>query len=182
MAEAASHGPELIESYAAMVRATFAGLDVELGFEPGRIIVGNAGILLTRALYLNPRPGRTFLVVDAAMNDLVRPAMYGAYHEIQAVAAPDVEANVQAYDVVGPICESGDTFCTGRLMTPAAPGDLLAFMTAGAYGATMSSTYNTRPLVPEVLVDGDNYAVVRPRPDYAALIDTDRLPAWLARG
>ena len=179
MAEAATHGPGLIEAYAAMVRATFAGLDVELGFEPGRIIVGNAGLLLTRALYLNPRPDKTFLVVDAAMNDLIRPAMYGAYHDILAVTEPAPGARARPYDVVGPICESGDTFCAARALPETRPGDLLAFMTAGAYGATMSSTYNTRPLVPEVLVDGDRYAVVRPRPDYATLIGLDRLPGWL---
>jgi diaminopimelate decarboxylase len=175
-----THGPDLIHAYAAMVERVVGGLDVELGFEPGRIIMGNAGLLLTRVLYRNPRAAKEFLVVDAAMNDLVRPAMYEAYHEIWPVreAAPD--APLARYDVVGPICESGDTFTTGRQMPEAAPGDLIAFMTAGAYGATMSSTYNQRLLVPEVLVDGDRYAVIRPRQSFEALIGQDVIPAWLA--
>jgi diaminopimelate decarboxylase len=171
-------GPDLIEAYAAMVAQETKGLDVELGFEPGRIIVGNAGILLTRALYLNPRQSKQFLVVDAAMNDLVRPAMYGAYHELW----PEREAGPSdpwaLYDVVGPICESGDTFAEGRAMHPVRPGDLLAFMTAGAYGASMASTYNLRPLVAEVVVDGDRFAVTRPRQSYEALIGSDLSPGW----
>jgi diaminopimelate decarboxylase len=171
--------PDLIHAYAAMVAKTFAGIDVELGFEPGRLIVGNAGILLTRALHLNPRPHTTFLVVDAAMNDLVRPAMYEAYHEIWPVAESAPDTPRQVYDVVGPICESGDTFTSGRLLPETKPGDLIALMTAGAYGAVMSSTYNSRLLVPEVLVRGDDYALVRPRPRYEDLISLDRIPAWL---
>ncbi|WP_420103718.1 diaminopimelate decarboxylase [Bosea sp. (in: a-proteobacteria)] len=174
------HGPELIEAYAAMVGRVTKGLDVELGFEPGRLIVGNAGILLTRVLHLNPRPTKQFLVVDAAMNDLVRPAMYEAYHEIWPVTEPGADARAVAYDVVGPICESGDTFTTGRELPALAPDDLIAFMTAGAYGASMSSTYNQRLLVPEVLVKGDQYAVTRPRQSYEELIGMDRLPGWLA--
>jgi diaminopimelate decarboxylase len=173
-------GPSLIEDYAAMVGRVTRGLDVELGFEPGRLIVGNAGILLTRVLHLNPRPTRQFLVVDAAMNDLVRPAMYEAYHEIWPVAQPAPDAARIAYDVVGPVCESGDTFATGRALPPLKPGDLIAFMTAGAYGASMSSTYNQRPLVAEVLVRGADHAVTRPRQSYEALIGTDRAPPWLA--
>lgn len=173
------HGPELIEAYAGMVGRVTKGLDVELGFEPGRLIVGNAGILLTRVLHLNPRPTKQFLVVDAAMNDLVRPAMYEAYHEIWPVTEPGADARTVAYDVVGPICESGDTFTTGRELPALAPGDLIAFMTAGAYGASMSSTYNQRLLVPEVLVKGDQYAVTRPRQTYEELIGMDRLPGWL---
>ena len=179
MAEAEHHGPDLIHDYAAMVRATFAGLDVELGFEPGRLIVGNAGVLVTRAIYLNPRPHTTFLVVDAAMNDLVRPAMYDAFHDFVPVAEPAAGSARRRYDVVGPICESGDTFATGRMMPEAHPGDLIAIMTAGAYGAAMSSTYNSRLLVPEVLVDGPRYGIVRPRQTYADLIGQDRLPDWL---
>ena len=174
------HGPDLINAYAAMVDETFRGTDVELGFEPGRIIVGNAGILVTRALHLNPRPHKTFLVVDAAMNDLVRPAMYEAYHEIWTVTQADKSAPRKAYDVVGPICETGDTFAEGRVLPDVKPGDLIALMTAGAYGATMSSTYNSRLLVPEVLVAGDQYAVVRPRPTFDDLINLDRVPSWLA--
>lgn len=179
MAEAEHHGPDLIHDYAAMVRETFAGLDVELGFEPGRLIVGNAGILLTRAIHLNPRPHTTFLVVDAAMNDLVRPAMYDAFHDFLPVTQPAPGAARQPYDVVGPICESGDTFATARMLPECLPGDLLAVMTAGAYGAVMSSTYNSRLLVPEVLVDGPLYGIVRPRQTWAELLGQDRLPDWL---
>ncbi len=174
------HGPSLIEDYAAMVGRVTRGLDVELGFEPGRLIVGNAGILMTRVLHLNPRPSKQFLVVDAAMNDLVRPAMYEAYHEIWPVAEPAAGAAKVAYDVVGPICESGDTFTTGRELPKLAQGDLIAFMTAGAYGASMSSTYNQRLLVAEVLVKGADYAVTRPRQSFEELLGTDRAPPWLS--
>lgn len=174
------HGPDLIQDYAAMVARVTRGLDVELGFEPGRLIVGNAGILMTRVLHLNPRPSKQFLVVDAAMNDLVRPAMYEAYHEIWPVAEAPASAPQIAYDVVGPICESGDTFTTGRMLPELKPDDLIAFMTAGAYGATMSSTYNQRLLVAEVLVKGGEYAVTRPRQTYEQLLGTDRAPPWLS--
>lgn len=174
------HGPGLIEAYAEMVGRVTKGLDVELGFEPGRLIVGNAGVLMTRVLHLNPRPTKQFLVVDAAMNDLVRPAMYEAYHEIWPVSEPQPGAAEVAYDVVGPICESGDTFTTGRVLPALKPNDLIAFMTAGAYGASMSSTYNQRLLVAEVLVKGGEYAVTRPRQSYEELLGTDRAPPWLA--
>ena len=174
------YGPGLIEAYAEMVAKVTKGLDVELGFEPGRLIVGNAGVLLTRVLHLNPRPTKQFLVVDAAMNDLVRPAMYEAYHEIWPVAEPVIGGPEVAYDVVGPICESGDTFTTGRALPQLKQNDLIAFMTAGAYGASMSSTYNQRLLVAEVMVKGDDYAVTRPRQSYEELIGTDRLPGWFA--
>lgn len=174
------HGPSLIEDYAAMVGRVTRGLDVELGFEPGRLIVGNAGILLTQVLHLNSRPTKQFLVVDAAMNDLMRPAMYEAYHEVWPVAEPAADARKLAYDVVGPICESGDTFTTDRLLPELKQHDLIAFMTAGAYGASMSSTYNQRPLVAEVLVKGAEFAVTRPRQSYEDLIGTDRAPPWLA--
>ncbi|OYW96814.1 MAG: diaminopimelate decarboxylase [Bosea sp. 32-68-6] len=174
------HGPGLIDAYADMVARVTQGLEVELGFEPGRLIVGNAGILMTRVLHLNPRPSKQFLVVDAAMNDLVRPAMYEAYHEIWPVAEPRAGTPEVAYDVVGPICESGDTFTTGRVLPALKPGDLIAFMTAGAYGASMASTYNQRLLVPEVLVKGADYAVTRPRQSFEELLGTDRAPPWLA--
>jgi diaminopimelate decarboxylase len=174
------HGPGLIEAYADMVGRVTKGLDVELGFEPGRLIVGNAGVLMTRVLHLNPRPTKQFLVVDAAMNDLVRPAMYEAYHEIWPVSEPEAGATEVAYDVVGPICESGDTFTAGRVLPALRPNDLIAFMTAGAYGASMSSTYNQRLLVAEVLVKGGEYAVTRPRQSYEELLGTDRAPPWLA--
>jgi diaminopimelate decarboxylase len=172
------HGPGLIDAYADMVRQETGGLDVDLGFEPGRIITGNAGILVTRALYINPRQAKQFLVVDAAMNDLVRPAMYEAYHEIWPVAEPADGARPTHYDVVGPICESGDTFATAREMAPVKPGDLVAFMTAGAYGASMASTYNLRPLVAEVVVKGSDFAITRPRQTYDDLIGQDVSPGW----
>lgn len=174
------YGPGLIEAYAEMVGKVTKGLDLELGFEPGRLIVGNAGILLTKVLHLNPRPTKQFLVVDAAMNDLVRPAMYEAYHEIWPVAEPAIGGPEVAYDVVGPICRSGDTFTVGRVLPQLGQNDLVAFMTAGAYGASMSSTYNQRLLIPEVMVKGDDYAVTRPRQSYEELIGTDRLPGWFA--
>jgi diaminopimelate decarboxylase len=162
-----------------MVREVTAGLDVELGFEPGRLIAGNAGLLLTRVLYLNERADRTFLVVDAAMNDLVRPAMYEAHHEIWPVAQkPD--APIRAYDVVGPICESSDTFAVERALPELKPGDLIAIMTAGAYGSSMSSTYNQRLLVPEVLVKEGDFSITRPRQTFEELLGTDRVPGWFA--
>lgn len=173
------HGPELLQDYGAMVRAVTDGLDVELGFEPGRLIAGNAGILMARVLYVNARADRRFLVIDAAMNDLVRPAMYDAYHEIWPVTQPEPGVAPVAYDVVGPICESGDTFTTNRLLPPMVPGDLLVFKTAGAYGATMSSTYNQRPLIAEVLVRGTDFAATRPRQTYEQLLGQDRAPGWL---
>ncbi|MFV0296754.1 MAG: diaminopimelate decarboxylase, partial [Hyphomicrobiaceae bacterium] len=181
MAEAVIHDSHLIQSYAEMVRNTFQSLDVELGFEPGRIIVGNAGVLLSKVLQLNKRPKKTFAVVDAAMNDLVRPAMYGAYHEIWPVRESTPDVPEKKYDVVGPICETGDTFCEGRTLTTLKPGDLVAFMTAGAYGAVMSSTYNSRRLVPEVLVSGGRMAVVRERLRFEDLLALDTVPDWLGK-
>jgi diaminopimelate decarboxylase len=173
-----SHGPDLIHAYADMVARETRGLDVDLGFEPGRLIVGNAGILVTQALYLNPRQSKQFLVVDAAMNDLVRPAMYEAYHEIWPVNEPSAHHRDIAYDVVGPICESGDTFAQNRVMPEVRPGELLAFMTAGAYGASMASTYNLRPLVAEVMVKGSQFAITRQRQSYDDLIHLDQSPPW----
>jgi diaminopimelate decarboxylase len=152
---------------------------VERGFEPGRLIVGNAGILVTKVLHINPRPHTTFLVVDAAMNDLIRPAMYDAYHEIWPVRQAQKTTPRNVYDVVGPICESGDTFTSARTLPETGIDDLIAFMTAGAYGAVMSSTYNSRLLVPEVLVHGSEFAVVRPRTTFEELIGLDKMPAWL---
>ena len=166
--------------FAAMVEEVMEGLDIELVFEPGRVIAANAGILLSRVIHVHERPeGRRFLVVDGAMNDLVRPAMYDAFHDIRPVSEPRPGANLAAYDVVGPICETGDTFCRDRALPPLGAGDLIAFMTAGAYGSAMSSEYNTRPLVPEVLVSGDQYAVVRPRPTYEDMLEREPLAPWL---
>lgn len=174
------YGPDVIHAYAAMVRKVFAGLEIEFGFEPGRVIAANAGILVSRALYVNKRADRQFLVVDAAMNDLVRPAMYEAYHEIWPVREAGPDTPMATYDVVGPICESGDTFTTERRLPQVQPGDLIAFKSAGAYGATMSSTYNQRLLVAEVMVRGNEFAVTRPRQTYDDLIGQDRIPGWLA--
>jgi diaminopimelate decarboxylase len=173
-----SHGTETLSAYGDMVREVTAGLNIELGFEPGRVIAGNAGILMTKVLYINARADRSFLIVDAGMNDLVRPAMYEAYHEIWPVRQPAPGAKQVSYDVVGPICESGDTFTVERMLPEMKPGDLLVFKTAGAYGASMSSTYNQRLLVPEVLVKDNAYAVTRPRQTYEELIGTDRAPGW----
>lgn len=173
------HGTETLDAYGAMVREVTANLDIEIGFEPGRVIAGNAGILLTRVLYINARADRSFLVVDAGMNDLIRPAMYDAYHEIWPVKQPAPGAPHVAYDVVGPICETGDTFTLQRVLPAMRPGDLIAFKTAGAYGAAMSSTYNQRLLVPEVLVKGADYATTRPRQTYEQLLGLDRAPPWL---
>jgi diaminopimelate decarboxylase len=166
--------------FAAVIRRVLDGLDVTLAFEPGRVIAANAGVLVSRVIHIHDRPeGPSFLVLDAAMNDLIRPAMYDAYHDIQPVRPPAEGAETTPYDVVGPICETGDTFARHRALPRLASGDLVAFMSAGAYGATMSSEYNTRPLVPEVLVRGDQYAVVRPRPTYEEILAREPLAPWL---
>ena len=162
--------------YGAMVVRVAGGWNVRLVFEPGRLIVGNAGVLLSRVIRVKPGAGDPFVIVDAAMNDLMRPALYDAWHRIEAVRPRGGERTA---NVVGPVCETGDTFATGRLMDEVAADDLIVFRTAGAYAAAMSSTYNSRPLTPEVLVDGDRWAVVRPRADVEALIAADRLPDWL---
>lgn len=164
--------------YAAVVAGATRGLDVQLAFEPGRVIAANAGVLLAEVVHVHQRPeGRRFLVLDAAMNDLLRPAMYDAYHDIRAVAPREGQA--RPYDVVGPVCETGDTFTRDRDLPPFEAGDLVAFMSAGAYGASMASEYNSRPLVPEVLVNGDRYAVVRPRPTYDEMLSRETRPDWL---
>jgi diaminopimelate decarboxylase len=164
--------------YAAMVAETIGGLDVELAFEPGRLIAANAGVLLSRVLHVHARPeGRKFVVLDAAMNDLLRPALYESYHDIRPVVPREGERT--AYDVVGPVCETGDTFARQRLLPPLEAGDLVCFMTAGAYGAVMSSEYNSRPLAPEVLVNGEEWAVVRPRPTYEEMLAREPLADWL---
>ena len=162
--------------YGAMVVRATKGWGVRLLFEPGRMIVGNAGILVTRVVTVKSGDAKRFVVLDAAMNDLLRPTLYNAWHEIRAVRS---RAGIMTATVVGPVCETGDTFAEDRALTPLEPGDLVAFLSAGAYGATMASTYNTRPLVPEVLVDGNDYAVVRPRIDLDALIGLDRIAPWL---
>ncbi len=171
------HGPDQPEppspaDYGAMVRRVTAGWNARLLFEPGRLIVGNAGVLLTRVVRVKPGARHPWLIVDAAMNDLMRPALYDAWHEITAVQPTGEKAIV---NVVGPVCESGDTFATARQMDAVAPGDLVIFRTAGAYGATMSNGYNSRPLTPEVLVDGDRWALVRRRVDLDALAEVSEV-------
>lgn len=164
--------------YGAMVARATAGWDVSLTFEPGRVIAGNAGVLLTRVIRVKRGGnGPPFVIVDAAMNDLARPAMYGAWHDIEAVVPSGDRMTV---NVVGPICETGDTFATDRDCDALAAGDLAVFRTAGAYGATMASSYNSRGFVAEVLVDGDKFAVVADRLDAAAIMDAERVPEWLA--
>jgi len=165
--------------YAALVVDAFGRLDVELAFEPGRYLCALAGLLVTRVLYIKDGASRRFVVVDAAMNDLIRPAMYDAWHDIVPVRLPAAGAILSPVDVVGPVCESGDTFATGRDLPPLSGGDLVALTAVGAYGAVMSSTYNSRPLVPEVLVDGGRFAVIRARPSHEAMLALDTIPAWL---
>jgi diaminopimelate decarboxylase len=167
------------DAYAAVVKRATAGLGCKLIFEPGRLIVGNAGILLTRVLYVKQGEAKTFVIVDAGMNDLVRPTLYEAYHHINAVREPTAGAPRIVADVVGPVCESGDFLALDRSLSAPQPGDLLAIMTAGAYGAVQAGTYNSRPLVPEVLVRAGEWAVVRPRVTAEQLIELDRLPPWL---
>ena len=165
------------DDYAAIVRKCFAGLDVKFMLEPGRLIVANAGVLVTRVINVKKGAERTFVVVDAAMNDLIRPTLYDAHHEIWPVNER-AKGNTVLVDVVGPICETGDYLALGRKLPPLEAGDLVAVMTAGAYGAVQSGTYNSRTLVPEVMVRGDQFAVVRPRQTYEELIGLDRLAPW----
>ena len=166
-------------AYAAVVKRATQDLGCKLIFEPGRLIVGNAGILVTRVLYVKPGEAKTFIIIDAGMNDLIRPTLYEAHHEIWPVreAAPGAPRIIA--DVVGPVCELGDYLALDRSLPEPRPGDLLAVMSAGAYGATQSGTYNTRALIPEVLVRAGEWALVRPRLEANALIALDRLPAWL---
>ncbi|GLQ05286.1 diaminopimelate decarboxylase [Sneathiella chinensis] len=166
-------------SYANVALNSIGNLGCQLIFEPGRLIVGNAGILVSEVVYVKQGAERKFVILDAAMNDLVRPAMYDGYHQIDTVREPDGSVSLEAADVVGPVCETGDTFARGRDLPPVAAGDFVAFRSAGAYGAVMASTYNTRPLVPEVLVNGDHYAVIRARPELDALLELDTIPDWL---
>lgn len=170
--------PATPAEYAGMIARTMKGLDVQFAFEPGRMISANAGILLSTVQHIHERPeGRKFAVLDAAMNDLIRPAMYDAYHDIRPVKPR--AGDPVTYDVVGPICETGDTFTRDRDLPRLEAGDLVAFMSAGAYGAVMSSEYNSRLLVPEVLVNGDRFAVIRPRPTYEDMLAREAMPDWL---
>ncbi len=176
-----SEDPDSPTIYARQAREVLGNLDVQLILEPGRLISGNAGVLISRVEYIKERDGRTFVILDAGMNDLMRPALYGAHHEVLPVRTPAMGAPRSAVDLVGPICESTDRFAKDRPMPPLKEGDLVAFMTAGAYGATLSSQYNSRPLVAEALVRGDACVVVRRRPTFDEMIALERAPDWVAR-
>ena len=165
--------------YAKIVSEIFADFDGKIIFEPGRVIAGNAGVLVTRVIYLKEGATRDFAIVDAAMNDLTRPSLYDAFHEIVPVIATD-DSEIVHYDVVGPICETGDTFCTQRQLPRLVAGDLLAIRSAGAYGAGMASSYNTRALIPEVMIRGKDFSVIRRRMEVDELINLEMLPVWLS--
>ena len=165
-----------LRGLAAMVARATKGWGVRLIFEPGRLIVANAGVLLSRVIRVKRTAAADFVIVDAAMNDLLRPSLYDAWHDIRAVRP---RGGTMVANVVGPVCESGDTFATGREIETVAAGDLVAFMTAGAYAASMASTYNSRALTPEVMVSGDRFAVVRERPPLEALVRADKVPDWV---
>jgi len=174
--------PVDLSEYAGLVQRTFGSLDLEIACEPGRVLVGPAGLLITRVIYVKDGAAKRFVIVDAAMNDLIRPALYDAWHDIVPIRLPAEGAITALADVAGPVCETGDCFATERDLPPLGAGDLVALTTAGAYGAVMSSTYNTRPLVPEVLVDGSRFAIIRARQSYDAMLALDTVPDWLAAG
>jgi diaminopimelate decarboxylase len=169
-------------AYAALVSEKFAALDLELAFEPGRFLSAPAGVLVAEVLCVKDGPAHPIVVVDAAMNDLIRPALYDSWHRIVPVREPAATAPLGPADVVGPVCESSDTFARGRDLPPLGEGALVAFLAAGAYGAVMSSTYNSRPLVPEVLVSGGRFDIVRARPSLDDQLGLDRIPDWLDTG
>lgn len=174
-----NQAPPLPVELGNVIREEVGHLGCEVEIEPGRLIAGNAGLMVTEVIYVKSGEDRNFLIVDAAMNDLVRPSMYEAHHDIDPVIEAPAGVEQQAYDIVGPICESGDTFAKERMLPPLKDGDLVAFRSAGAYGAVMSSEYNSRPLIPEVLVNGDQFAVIRRRPTYEEMIARDIIPEWL---
>ena len=175
-----NEAPPLPTDYGALIQRTVGHLGCEIEIEPGRLISGNAGLMVSKVIYVKSGEDREFLILDGAMNDLIRPAMYEAWHDIIPVIEPVPGAEPAKYDIVGPVCESGDTFAKGREMPRVQADDLVAFRSAGAYGAVMASEYNSRPLIPEVLVDGDQFAVIRPRPTYEDMIARDTLPKWLS--
>lgn len=177
--ERSNAAPPLPVEYGQLVRDTLGHLGCEIEIEPGRLIAGNAGLMVCKVIYIKSGEDREFLILDGAMNDLIRPAMYDAWHDIVPLVEPAPGIEQRPYDVVGPVCESGDTFAKGRMMPPVAAGDLVAFRSAGAYGAVMSSEYNSRPLIPEVLVRGNQFAVIRRRPTYEEMIARDSIPEWL---
>lgn len=171
--------PPLPDAYAALVKDVVGPLDVDLLFEPGRMITGNAGILLSKVLFEKIGEARRFVILDAAMNDLIRPALYDGHHGLKPVKERPADVEMTPADIVGPVCESGDTFAKDRSLPRFVDGELVAFTSAGAYGAVMASTYNTRPLVPEVLVKGDQFAVIRPRQTYEEILGSERMPDWM---
>ena len=175
------HAERTVEpvSYARLAREIFGSFGVTLVFEPGRVLSAAAGLLVSQVVYVKESSTKRFVIIDAAMNDLIRPALYDAWHDIVPVRLPAPGAALNPADVVGPVCETGDTFAVDRDLPPLAEGDLVAFTAAGAYGAVMSTTYNSRLLVPEVLVSGDRFAVIRARPSYDALLSLDTIPQWL---
>ena len=177
--ERSNAAPPLPLDYGRMVREVVGHLGCEIEIEPGRLIAGNAGLLVAGVTYVKHGAGRDFLIADAAMNDLLRPAMYDAWHDIVPVREPEAGAAMAPYDIVGPVCESGDTFARSRMLPTMAEGDLIAFRSAGAYGAVMASEYNARPLIPEVLVEGDQFAVIRRRPTFDEMLNRDTIPSWL---
>ena len=174
-----NQAPPLPSDYGALVKRTLGHLGCEIEIEPGRLIAGNAGLMVSEVIYVKSGEDREFLIIDGAMNDLIRPAMYDAYHDIIPVVEPGPGIDQVKFDIVGPVCESGDTFAKGRVMPPVKAGELVAFRSAGAYGAVMSSEYNSRPLIPEVLVQNDQFAVIRPRPTFDEMINRDTIPEWL---
>ncbi|MBV7377403.1 diaminopimelate decarboxylase [Maritimibacter dapengensis] len=177
--EHGNQAPPLPMEYGQVIRETVGDLGCEIEIEPGRLIAGNSGIMVSSVIYLKQGEGRNFLILDAAMNDLVRPSMYDAHHDIVPVTEAEPGVERAPFDIVGPVCESGDTFAKMRNLPPMTDGDLVAFRSAGAYGAVMASEYNSRPLIPEVLVDGDHFAVIRARPTYEEMIARDMVPEWL---
>jgi diaminopimelate decarboxylase len=177
--ERSNADPPLPSDYGKIVQETVGHLGCEIEIEPGRLIAGNAGLMVSSVIYNKSGDGRDFLIVDAAMNDLIRPAMYDAHHDIVPVIEPALGTPVARIDIVGPVCESGDTFTKQRPMPPVKDGEMIAFRSAGAYGAVMSSEYNSRPMIPEVLVDGDQFAVIRPRPTFDEMLNRDKLPEWM---
>jgi diaminopimelate decarboxylase len=177
--ERSNEAPPLPSEYGAMVQRVLGDLDVEVEIEPGRLIAGNAGVLVSEVIYVKSGEEREFLIIDAAMNDLIRPAMYEAHHDIVPVVEAAPGSEKVKYDIVGPVCESGDTFAKQRDLDVLGEGDLIALRSAGAYGAVMASEYNSRPLIPEVLVQADQFAVIRKRPDYDEMINRDIIPEWL---
>jgi len=177
--DSSNTAPPLPMEYGEVIRRTVGDLGCEIEIEPGRLISGNAGIMVSKVIYVKSGQEREFLILDSAMNDLLRPAMYDAHHDIIPVVEPKPGTEPTRYDIVGPVCETGDTFARDRAMAPLKSGELVAFRSAGAYGAVMASEYNSRPLIPEVLVSGDQFAVIRARPSFDEMINRDTIPEWL---